>query len=92
MYEPAWVQVKDIYEVLKEDGVDAEIYRESAEWENGLPFPGDQEVGLYVKLEGSKPQNLTDEGFNKSRKDVKEESKIDESTALSGGYLVRKIN
>lgn len=87
MYEPAWAQIMKVFDTMK--GVDATQYKESAEWENGYPFPGDPDVGLYVKLAGDGPVNLTEGGINKSRKVVKDRSEIDQSTSMSG-YLVRK--
>ena len=92
MFEPAWAQVMKIFETLKSNGVGAAPYKEEADWDNGFPFPGDKGVGKYAKLSGNSPVNLTEEGFNKSRKEVKEESEIDDSASLADGYLVRKQN
>lgn len=91
LYEPAWVQVMKVFETLKKGGVDAKIYKEEAEWSNGRPFPG-KEVepsAMYARLAGSKPDNLTGEGFNVSRKEVKQSSSITE-VILKDSYLVRK--
>lgn len=89
MYEPAWVQVKDIYETLK--GVGTKAYKEESEWDNGKPFPGkeSEDSAKYVQLSGLKPKNLTSDGFNKSRKEVEKESSI-EPVAFKDGYLVRQ--
>ena len=92
MFEPAWAQVMKVFETLKLNGVGATTYKEEADWDNGFPFPGDKGVGKYAKLSGKSPVNLTEEGFNKSRKEVKAESEIDDSTSLADGYLVRKQN
>lgn len=91
LYEPAWVQVMKVFETLKTAGVDTEKYKEDAEWENGKPFPGkeSESSAMYAKLAGSKPDNLTGEGFNMSRKEVKQSSSITE-VALKDNYLVRK--
>ena len=91
MYEPAWVQVMKIYETLKSGGVDAKPYEEKAEWENGKPWPGKEaeDSAQYAQLSGLKPKNLTEEGFNKSRKNVEKESDIEEKS-LKENYLIRK--
>ena len=91
MYEPAWVQVKGIYETLRNGGVDTEAYKEDGKWENGRPFPGEEaeSSGEYVHLSGLAPANLTSDGFNVSRESVKDESDITSSQFIDG-YLVRK--
>jgi hypothetical protein len=91
LFEPAWVQVMKVYETLKNGGVDSKPYEEKPEWSNGRPFPGEEaeESGLYAQLSGLQPQNLTSDGFNKKRKEVKSESDIEE-VPLKGGYRVRK--
>lgn len=91
MYEPAWVQVMKIYETLKNGGVDSKAYEEKPEWENGKPFPGKEaeDSAEYAQLAGLQPKNLTSDGFNVSRKTVKEKSQIS-PVKLKGGYLVRK--
>lgn len=91
MYEPAWIQVMKIYETLKNGGVDSKAYEEKPEWENGKPFPGkeSEDSAEYAQLAGLQPRNLTSDGFNASRKTVKEKSKIS-PVKLKGGYLVRK--
>lgn len=91
MYEPAWVQVMKIYETLKNGGVDSKAYEEKPEWDNGKPFPGKEaeDSAEYAQLSGLQPKNLTSDGFNASRKTVKEKSSIS-PVKLKGGYLVRK--
>lgn len=91
MYEPAWIQVMKIYETLKSGGVDSKAYEEKPEWENGRPFPGKEaeDSAEYAQLAGLQPKNLTSDGFNASRKTVKEKSQISQ-VKLKGGYLVRK--
>ena len=91
LYEPAWVQVMKIYETLRNGGVDAKVYEEKPEWENGRPFPGKEaeDDGEYVQLSGLQPKNLTTDGFNVSRKNVKEKSEV-EPVALKSGYRIRK--
>ena len=91
MYEPAWVQVKSIFDTLKNGGVNTQAYKEEAEWNNGKPFPGKEaeDSAEYVQLSGLKPKNITSDGFNKSRKEVEKESSI-EPVAFKGGYLVRQ--
>ena len=91
MYEPAWVQVMKIYETLKNGGVDSKAYEENPEWENGKPFPGREaeDSAEYAQLDGLQPKNLTSDGFNVSRKAVKDKSQIS-PVKLKGGYLVRK--
>lgn len=91
MYEPAWIQVMKIYETLKNGGVDSKAYEEKPEWENGKPFPGKEaeDSAEYAQLAGLQPKNLTSDGFNASRKTVKEKSQIS-PVKLKGGYLVRK--
>lgn len=101
LYEPAWVQVMKVYETLKNGEVDSKVYEEKAEWETkerqgGLPFPGkpesDDEQGMYAQLKGLQPpENLTSEGFNKSRKKVKDRSEIEE-IPLKDGYRVRSFS
>ena len=90
LYEPSWVQVKDIYETLKNDGVQTKKYDEKAKWENGRPWPGKsaEDTAQYAQLSGLKPINLTGDGFNRSREAVEDNSKIDE-TPLFSTYLVR---
>lgn len=93
MYEPAWVQVMHKYDTLSRAGVDAKVYEEKADWQNGLPWPGagddGEPVGKYMKLEGLEPKNLTEHGFNRRRDEVEPKSEISED-GLSRGYLVRK--
>jgi hypothetical protein len=91
MYEPAWVQVMKIYETLKNGDVDLKAYEENPEWKNGKPFPGKEaeDSAEYAQLDGLQPKNLTSDGFNVSRKTVKEKSQIS-PVKLKGGYLVRK--
>lgn len=91
MYEPAWIQVMKIYETLKNGGVDSKAYEEKPEWDNGKPFPGKEadDSAEYAQLAGLQPKNLTSDGFNASRKTVKERSQIS-PVKLKGGYLVRK--
>lgn len=90
LYEPAWVQVKDVYETLKNKVVST-AYREDAKWENGKPFPGESadEDAKYVTLSGMKPKNLTEDGFNKRRDKVEEQSDISTDVLLKNGYQVR---
>lgn len=91
LYEPAWRQVMDIYETLK--SVSDKVYKEDAKWENGKPFPGEEaeDSAEYAKLDGWKPQNLTSDGFNKSRKEnvLKSESNISPEP-LKTSYRIRK--
>ena len=91
LYEPAWVQVKDIYEMLKKHGVDTKNYEENASWDNGRPWPGKEAEtgGLYSQIVGLRPKNLTDDGFNKSRKLVEDNTPI-EDKPLMPNYLIRK--
>ena len=91
LYEPAWVQVMEIYETLKEGNVRSKKYEEKAEWKNGRPFPGKEaeEKAEYAQLDGLKPKNLTDDGFNVSREDVVEKSDIS-PVPLKDGYLIRE--
>ena len=91
MYEPAWIQVKSIFETLKNGGVNTQAYKEEAKWDNGKPFPGKEaeDSAEYVQLSGLKPKNLTSEGFNKSREEVEDKSEV-EPTSFKSGYLVRK--
>jgi len=91
LYEPAWVQVMRIYETLKNGRVDATEYEDKPEWENGKPFPGKEveNKAKYIKLSGSKPHNLTSEGFNLSRVDVENKSEINSDLSIKK-YLVRK--
>lgn len=91
MYEPAWAQVMRIYDTLKNASVDSKVYEENPEWENGKPFPGKEaeDSAEYAQLSGLKPQNLTEDGFNASRKTVKEKSEIS-PVSLKDGYLIRK--
>ncbi len=90
MYEPAWVQVMKIYETLKNANVSTKKYEEKADWKNGRPFPGKkaEDSGKYAQLSGLKPNNLTLDGFNASRKDVKDESNVEEVSIKE--YLIRK--
>lgn len=91
LYEPAWVQVMKTFETLKNSGVDAKVYEEKPEWDNGKPFPGQEaeESAQYAQLSGLKPKNLTGDGFNKSRKDVEDKSDI-EQPLLKESYRIRK--
>ena len=91
LYEPAWVQVMEIYETLKNGNVRSKKYEEKAKWKNGKPFPGKkaEEKAEYAQLDGLKPKNLTDEGFNISREDVVEKSEIS-PVPLKDGYLIRE--
>lgn len=91
LYEPAWVQVMKVFETLKNGGVDAKPYEEEAKWKNGKPFPGEEaeSSAKYAKLSNDSPQNLTTNGFNKPRKQVKRKTSIEE-VDLKGGYMVRK--
>ena len=91
LYEPAWVQIRKMYETLRNGGVDTKTYEENPEWENGKPFPGKEaeDSAEYAQLSGLQPKNITSDGFNVSRKSVKEKSEIS-PVKLKGGYLVRK--
>lgn len=89
LYEPAWRQVMDIYDTLK--GVKDAVYKEEAKWDNGRPFPGKdaENSAEYAMLEGMKPKNLTNDGFNKSRKVVEKKSSIT-TKPLKSQYRIRK--
>lgn len=97
MYEPAWVQVVKIYETLKKNGVDTKVYEEGSEWEDdeggddGLPWPGKdaKTSAMYAQLLDLSPTNLTDNGFNRSRKKVENRSETTE-VPLFDHYLIRK--
>ena len=91
LYEPAWIEVMSIYKTLKDNNVDSDVYKEQAEWENGKPWPGEDanDSAKYVQLQGNKPVNLADEGYNKSRNDVQSKSTIEE-VKLEDSYLIRK--
>ena len=88
MYEPAWVQVNDIYNTLK--GISKRRYQEPAEWTNGKPFPGEEaeDSAEYVQLAKLHPENLAPGGFNKSRKGVVDKSEVD-TDKFKGGYWIR---
>ena len=90
LYEPAWAQALEIYDTLV--GVEKDTYKEEAQWENGKPWPGAEaeNSAKYAELEGLRPKNLTDEGFNKSRKEVEKKSEITD-VDLSGNYIIRKF-
>ena len=92
LYEPAWIQVMKVYDTLSKAGVDADKYKESAKWDNGRPFPGEdaENDGKYIQLSGLEPPvNLTSNGMNISRRKVKSKSDIDKNTSIKD-YLVRK--
>lgn len=91
LYEPAWIQVMKVYETLRNGGVDTKVYEEKPGWDNGRPFPGKEAEtdGEYRQLTDLKPKNITDEGLNVSRKDVKASSGI-KSVPLKNGYRIRK--
>ena len=91
LYEPAWVQVMNVYETLKNGGVKSKAYEEKPNWENGIPFPGKKakDDAKYARLSGLKPKNLTEDGFNKKRDAVKEKSDVEEVN-LDGNYLIRE--
>ena len=90
LYEPAWIQVMEIYDTLK-GKVRSRKYEEKAEWGNGKPFPGKEaeDKAQYVQLDGLKPMNLTEDGFNKSREEVEPKSSIS-PVPLKDGYLIRE--
>ena len=90
LYEPAWVQVKEKFDTLKSGGVKSKKYEEKADWENGKPFPGKEaeDSAEYAQLDGMSPKNLTDDGFNAGRDEVKEKSEIS-TVPLKDGYQVR---
>ena len=91
LYEPAWVQVKKMYETLRNGGVESKAYEEKAEWENGKPFPGKEaeESAEYAQLDGMAPKNITGDGFNKGRDEVVDESSIS-PVPLKDGYQIRE--
>lgn len=89
LYEPAWAQILEIYDTMR--GIQKDVYKEDAAWENGKPWPGKEaeESAMYAQLNGLKPKNLTGEGFNKSREEVEDSSDVTE-VPLKGNYIVRK--
>lgn len=92
LYEPAWLQVKDKFETLIDGNVESKVYEENGLWDNGRPFPGKEadESAKYFQLDGLAPENITDDGFNRSREDVDGQSKI-VSHPLKNAYMVRMI-
>lgn len=89
MYEPAWIQVNNIFETL--ESVKTKPYEENGKWGNGMPFPGKESAATaeYARLGGDKPENLTEDGFNADRGGVEDMSTI-RMERLDGGYLIRK--
>jgi len=86
MYQPAWAQVMRVFETLS--GVKAKAYSEQFWEESGSPFPGAGSGSEYARLSGDKPANLTDKGFNASRKEVLPSTDVVYED-LEIGYLVR---
>lgn len=91
MYEPAWAQIVKVYETLKGAGVQDTPYKEDAKWDNGAPWPGKdaESTAEYAELPESGPVNLTSDGFNANRGEVKPKSQIS-VVPLKGNYKVRK--
>ena len=99
LYEPAWIQVLQKFETLKNGKISSEVLKETADWtsyadgKSGLPWPGEnaKDDAKYAQLQDLVPQNLTDEGFNLNRDKVSDKSNVVE-VKLDGNYLVRTEN
>lgn len=89
LYEPAWAQALEIYDTLV-NAVDKTVFEEGDEWGASMPWPGSEamERAQYAMLEGKKPENLTEDGFNESRGKVHDKSEI-KNVKLKGNYIVR---
>lgn len=90
MYEPAWAQVSKTFGTLK-SSIGTGVYKEDGKWSNGRPFPGleVQDEAIYAKLSGERPVNLTEDGFNANRSQLKQASEVDTSSKLESSYIIR---
>lgn len=93
IYEPFWSQVHSKFETLK-GKVQTEILEDCTNWqssERGCPWPGKEAAtsAKYAKLTNG-PVNMTDEGLNKSRKEIQPRTDIDGNATLVGSYIIQK--
>lgn len=93
LYQPFWVQMKKKFETLKDD-IDTQEFDDHEQlWKDdtGAPWPGKDAVkeGKYAKLAQDEPINLDEDGFNKARKEIKNESAVT-TVKLFTGYQIRK--
>lgn len=93
IYEPFWSQVHSKFETLK-GRIQTEVLEDCKNWQGskrGAPWPGQEAAAKakYAKL-SSGPVNMTDDGLNKSRKEVQRETSIDGNATLVGSYIIQK--
>lgn len=92
LYEPFWVQVMKKFETLK--GIGSKSFEDhKEEWDpedTKHPWPGTEAVseGKYAELEQMEPVNMDEDGFNKPRKDVEDNSPVTE-VDIFPGYQIR---
>jgi len=102
MYQPFWSQVKPKFETL--GNVKTKVFDDHDDlWDEdtGSPWPGrdavngkeDKEPAKYARLVGDEdspnsPVNMSDDGLNKPRSEVKDQSPIEE-VDLFDGYQIR---
>lgn len=92
LYQPFWLQVHSKFDTLK--SVSTETFNDYVDiWgEPGNPWPGTEAVkgsAKFAKLSNDAPVNMTDDGFNKARKEVSERSGVTEMK-LFDGYTICK--
>lgn len=92
LFEPFWVQVSMKFETLK-GKVQQKTFEDCQFWEGserGVPWPGDQASSAkYAQISGQAPKNMDDEGFNKARKEVSDNTPVEEEN-LVGGYIIQQ--
>ena len=91
LFEPFWVQVSTKFETLK--GLGTDTFKDCINWagsNRGRPWPGELATSAkYARISGEHPHNLTDDGLNKSRKEVLDSTSV-ETPPLQGNYKIRK--
>ena len=92
MYEPFWVQIISKFETLK-NKISAKKFEDHSDlWDEstGMPWPGKDAVtdGKFAKLEEDAPINMNDDGMNKKREEIKDETSVIEVN-LFDGYQIR---
>lgn len=92
LFEPFWVQVSMKFETLK-GKVQQKTFEDCQFWEGserGVPWPGDKASSAkYAQISGQSPKNMDDEGFNKARKEVSDNTPVEEEN-LVGGYIIQQ--